>query len=225
VDTTYGELLKIHFERVVKLAEPFAKNPQAENLIHLLKDKIVGDWRDSADGLGGGVTSFNVNASLVPAALASVKRMLRSAPLNGLSSATQIANDAESFAKIWNENSAGFFAVKVSPKQAQQARHDYCKALVLDCRAGGSSQDEAVVFDAVSLDSNRRPIPVMHSDYGFELLFNEPSEVRLKHIASLVAAHPVRSKVSEKNGGGLRPRRSAAYHPPQKAMRTFSSLC
>ena len=190
VDTTYGELLKTHFERVVNLAEPFAKNPQPENLIHLLNDKIVGDWRDSADGLGGGVTSFNVNASLVPAALSSIERVLRTPPLSELESADQLAKQAGEYANIWNKEAAQFFEVRVPSNGARQAQQDYCRKLSLNCPADSlsSSDADAVVFDAVSLDSRRRPIPVLHSDYGFELLFNEPSEVRLRQIAALVAA-------------------------------------
>ncbi len=148
--------------------------------------------------MGGGVTSFSINVSLVPAALVSIERMLRTPPLSGLESADQLARQAAVYAKIWNKKAAKFFEVTVPSNGARQAQQDYCLKLSLNCPADSLSSsntaaeaaadDATVVFDAASLDSRRHPVPVLHSDYGFELLFNQPSEDRLKRIAALVAA-------------------------------------
>src|SRR5205814_10706003 len=47
---------------------PFADAPSAGTLVCLKEGQLVGEWRDSTEGLGLGRTPFNVNVALVPAA-------------------------------------------------------------------------------------------------------------------------------------------------------------
>jgi hypothetical protein len=48
---TWGQLSTINAERVMRLGLPFARNQTKENLVHLLKDQVVGQWRDSTYGM------------------------------------------------------------------------------------------------------------------------------------------------------------------------------
>jgi hypothetical protein len=51
--------------------------------------------------------------------------------------------------------------------------------------------DRAVTFKALSLDASGQPIPVMHSDEGFALLFTMPAPVDLERsVASLMKPFP-----------------------------------
>ncbi len=71
---TYKELAQINAKKIVTLAAPFAApgNQTKENLMHLKDGEIVGEWRDSTYGIGGGRIPFDVNTALVPAALRSI---------------------------------------------------------------------------------------------------------------------------------------------------------
>lgn len=74
---TNGSRLVVNLLHVATTAEPFAQHPSVANLIHLRPGEIVGNWRDSTDGLGGGVYPYDVNAVLVPPRCA---RRTRSSP-------------------------------------------------------------------------------------------------------------------------------------------------
>jgi hypothetical protein len=185
--SSYQNILMTHFSRVVALARPFSLDPVPKNLIHLLPERPVGDWRDSEDGLGGGVVSFNVNASLVPAALNATSSLLRSEPFASMDGSTSLAAEAAAAAAVWSDKAVRFFEVEITPLQAQRQQASYCTALKINCAPSGHG-NAVVTFDAVSLDRSYKPVPVMHSDHGFELLFNVPNEKRLKQIAQQIAA-------------------------------------
>jgi hypothetical protein len=71
---TYTDLALISAEKIMNSTAPFAQ-PGGQikaNLIHLKEGEIVGQWRDSTYGLGGGRIPYDVNTALVPAALRSI---------------------------------------------------------------------------------------------------------------------------------------------------------
>ncbi|SLM38019.1 hypothetical protein LPUS_08075 [Lasallia pustulata] len=61
LNLTYGNLTEINAAKIMRLAAPFAaKGGQKQsNLVHLKSDQIVGQWRDSTYGIGGGRVPFD----------------------------------------------------------------------------------------------------------------------------------------------------------------------
>jgi hypothetical protein len=67
--------LKHLFKYLDRNTKAFADNPVYKNLMRFRKGEKVGEWRDSEDGPGGGVYSFNVNAALFPSALKAMSEL------------------------------------------------------------------------------------------------------------------------------------------------------
>jgi len=193
---TFAQAIEKNIEFVLMAAKPFSENQKARYLVALKKGIPVGDWRDSNDGLGGGRYSYNINAALVPAALTASARLLESKLLCPSADAT-CGELAESQGKI-----AGFMAlawrrarplfnVEVTPARAKSMLAAYGKEQGLDVTSAlealAVQQGAAkLTFSALSLDKNGRPIPVMHSDDGFVLLFGQPEPAELEQIAARV---------------------------------------
>ncbi|MFX6888031.1 hypothetical protein ABTH62_19450, partial [Acinetobacter baumannii] len=72
-----GALLVRNLRFVLAQARPFADAPGKATLIAIKPGRMTGEWRDSNDGLGGGIYPYDVNAALVPAALAAADRLYR----------------------------------------------------------------------------------------------------------------------------------------------------
>jgi hypothetical protein len=76
---TYEALAEVTVSKIMNATAAFAAEggQTRENLIHLREDELVGEWRDSNDGLGGGRIPYNVNAALVPAGLRAIAALSR----------------------------------------------------------------------------------------------------------------------------------------------------
>jgi hypothetical protein len=174
---------------VVQSAEAFAQAPGVARLIGLKPDEIVGDWRDSGTGLGGGHYPYDVNAVLVPAALDAAARLAGSGLLSSYLTASDRAllSGAARMAKVWREQAPPLFTVTLSHSVAANAIEIYADAHgvpaepALDALAPG-----ALRFHALSLSSSGEPIPVMHSDEGFLLLFTDPEPRALDRTVSVL---------------------------------------
>ncbi|HEY8142095.1 MAG TPA: hypothetical protein VIG06_05465 [Kofleriaceae bacterium] len=192
---TFAQAIEKNIEFVFMAAKPFSENRKARYLVALKKGLPVGDWRDSNDGLGGGRYSFNVNVALVPAALAASSRLLQSKLLCPPADATcgELAEAKGKIADVMGlawRRARPLFDVEVPAARARSLITAYAKeqgldpALALDALAG---QGVKIGFPALSLDKNGRPVPVMHSDDGFTLLFGEPDAAELEQIAARVS--------------------------------------
>lgn len=64
---SYADLALLNAEKVMRTAEAFAAEggQTQENLVHLEPRQIVGEWRDSTYGIGGGRIPYDVNTALV----------------------------------------------------------------------------------------------------------------------------------------------------------------
>ena len=192
---TFAQAIDRNIQFVLRSAKPFTENPKARALVGLKKGVPVGDWRDSNDGLGGGRYSYNVNAALIPAALNASARLLQSKLLCPAADATcgELAENqgkiAEVMALAWRR-ARPLFDVELTAARARQLITAYAKeqgvdaTLALDALGG---QGPKLRFPALSLDKYGRPVPVMHSDDGFVLLFGEPEPAELEHIAARVS--------------------------------------
>ena len=174
-----GDDLVSNLKLVISSAEPFAAEQRAANLISLKPGVPVGEWRDSNTGLGGGRYPYDVNAVLVPAALRSAARLYAAGLLD-----PYLSNDdrkifarAAGMADTWARSAPAYFAVNVDHADATRQILAYSATVGVSSRPAAQSLGAAGTrFFAVSLDATGKPIPVMNSDVGFELLFGTPRD-------------------------------------------------
>jgi hypothetical protein len=177
-----GDALRENLDLVVRLAEPFAADPRWTNLIALREGENTGEWRDSEVGLGGGRIPYNVNGILVPAALRAAARLLESPALWGDSAA---ADRARELAAAWDVV-PHMFTVTVPEPRARRRIAARARRAGLDPAPALATLDGPVTFPALALDAQGRPVSVMHSDDGFDLMFGEPTEERLLGAAERI---------------------------------------
>jgi hypothetical protein len=171
---TLGALLARNFAFVAGEARAFSREPAARNLVALKPGFSVGQWRDSEDGLAGGRYAYDVNAVFVPAALEAVARFGESGLLRGYETPAQATalRAVRADAATWSERAPPLFRVDVDAATARAAVARHAKAQGIDATAAlAAIPDSGVRFDALALDKESRPIPVLHSDGGFALLF------------------------------------------------------
>jgi hypothetical protein len=186
---TRGAALVCNLRLVLRAASAFAAEPRAAHLIGLKPGSSVGDWRDSETGLGGGRYPYDVNAVLVPAALEAAAQLATS----GLLSPYLSAGDGPLFARaahlagVWRERAPPFFEVTVTQRVARAAIEAYAAAQGIPpepaLKALGSG---ALRFHAIALDASGAPIPVMHSDEGFALLFAQLDASQVDQAVSVL---------------------------------------
>ena len=190
----FGADLVRNLRFVLQAAAKFADDPRASNLIALKPGFDAGQWRDSNDGLGGGRFPYDINAVFVPAALEAAGRFFASGLLDPYLGATDRAafTRAESMAKVWRARAASLFDVNVPSMTARQDIAGYAAALHLSADAALRSVDNSPLqFHALSLASDTKPIPILHSDEGFELLFGRPSPAALRQaVISVMRPFP-----------------------------------
>ncbi|MEY1593585.1 hypothetical protein AB3K92_32710 [Burkholderia sp. Bmkn7] len=180
---TNGARLVVNLLHVATTAQPFAQQPSVANLIHLRPGEIVGNWRDSTDGLGGGVYPYDVNAVLVPAALRAANAFLARGLLDPYLDAGQratLANTANQ-AATWETQAPPLFQVSVPAAQATADVSAYAPSAGVP---PGAAPSAPMAFYALSLDQQGNPIPVMNSDGGFALLFGTPPDDQLQRIVA-----------------------------------------
>ena len=185
---TLKSRLARNFELVVRQARAFVDDPDRTNLV-AIKDGInVGNWRDSQEGLVGGRYPYDVNAVLLPAALAAIAEIAGSGLLDGHANSLPGRDELLRMARTWEANAAGYFRVSIDAEQAREKLDAYARDNgypPVEAPASGLS------FHAVALDAGFKPIPVMHSDVGADLLFLQRPEPELANIvANLLRPFP-----------------------------------
>jgi hypothetical protein len=177
-----GEDLVRNFANILKLAVPFARHHRARNLIALQHGEYAGDWRDSRDGLGGGRYPYDVNAVLIPAALSAIARLDRSGLLDPYLNRMdrKIFARAGAMARIWRNRAARFFDLRIGHRAARRQIRKYAAALHVPAHAALKSLPHgAMTFHALALDALGRPLPILHSDVAYALLFSYPRAATL----------------------------------------------
>jgi hypothetical protein len=222
---TVGAALVRNFVWLAGSARAFAQASQPANLISLKPGLSYGDWRDSQDGLAGGRYPFDVNVAFVPAALSAIEKFVLSGLLEPYLSPEQrkaLAN-AGNVADIWAREAPALFRVQLSEADARRQVNAYAQELGVSATAALDSLPHGdLVVNAIALDAQYNPIPVVHSDGGFELLLqNPPAEVLEQLVdtmlrpfpaglltdAGLVVANPVFADATRKQQLGR-----TAYH-------------
>jgi hypothetical protein len=178
----YANAVARNLAYVLDRARPYAERPGVDTLIALKEGMNVGEWRDSEMGLGGGRIAYNVNAALVPAALRAAALLYRHPAIND----AERADDAERLAKAW----AGVgerFRVEIPRAKAEARLRAYAEEIGVPIEpALESLVDEPVTFPALALDGAGKPLPILHSDDGFVLVFGEPDREALRDIADRI---------------------------------------
>lgn len=170
----HGAALVRNLRLVLTSAAAFGEDPARARLIGLKPGYPVGEWRDSERGLGGGRYPYDVNAVLVPAALTAAARLEESgllAPYLKTSDRALFAHAAH-LAQIWRARAPPLFEVTIPNQAAAAAVYSYAtaeKVAALPAIAALGADD--LHFHALALDGTGTPIPVLHSDEGFALLF------------------------------------------------------
>lgn len=185
---TARTLLLRNLRFVVEAARPFAAAPGWQNLIALLSDRQNGQWRDSHEGLGGGRYAYDVNAVLVPASLDAAARMAASGLLGELSGEDRaILAEAEALARVWRQQAPGMFRVSTAASDARAAVTAYARSLGVPAEPALSALGQAdLEYHAIALDAEGKPVPIIHSDEGFALLFTDPAPADLDVIVTSV---------------------------------------
>lgn len=191
---TVGAALVRNFCWVAQSARSFARKPQAANLISLKQGVGVGQWRDSEDGLGGGRYPYDVNAVFVPAAMGAIEKFVLSGVLQSYLSKEQresLAN-AGGAAVVWAREAPKLFRVQLRDAEARRHIAAYAADLgVSPAQALSALPSGEVVVNALALDAQYKPIPVVHSDGGFALLFQDPPQEQVEElVASMLRPFP-----------------------------------
>lgn len=171
---SYAEKLRRNAAFVLRQSAAFAAEPRFENMIALQEGSPVGEWRDSHEGLGHGRYAYNVNAVFVPSALEAIAALAQAGVLTGF-------DDAGAHAATWRSHAPRLFALSIDAAEARTRITRYAQHQQITAEAA-LSQDEGaqdIRFYAIALDAAGQPIPVLHSDAGFALLFGHPSEDEL----------------------------------------------
>lgn len=185
---TVRALLLRNLRFVIAAARPFAQAPGWQNMIALKPGRENGQWRDSNEGLGGGRYAYDVNAVLVPAALDAAARLSASGLLGDISAEDRaMLGEAESMAQIWREKAPAMFRVSASAGEARAAVTAYAGALGVPAEPALAALGEGdLAYHAIALDAEGRPVPIIHSDEGFALLFTDPAPADLEVIVTSV---------------------------------------
>ncbi|HZT04479.1 MAG TPA: hypothetical protein VFA39_19685 [Steroidobacteraceae bacterium] len=187
-----GAALVKNLRYVVQRAAAFAKAPEVAHLIGLKPGVPVGDWRDSGTGLGGGRYPYDVDAVLVPSALEATARLVESGLLSPYLTASDrtLFSGAAQMASIWRKRAPQLFDVTLSHSVAANAIEIYADSQGVSSQSGLAALGAGPLrFHALALAASGEPIPVMHSDEGFLLLFEDPEPEALDRIVS-VAMRP-----------------------------------
>ncbi|PVH77229.1 hypothetical protein DL98DRAFT_638788 [Cadophora sp. DSE1049] len=184
---TYRELAQISANKVVSTSAPFAApgNQTIDNLIHLKPNEIVGEWRDSTYGIGGGKIPFDVNAALVPAALRSIAKLATAGILNFNATVVDL------YAQVWEDSTLQFFEISLPADTARDRVEAYASSSeTSDLPSQSSTIDSDVTFYGLALDGNNNlsNVAVMNTDTCFHLfMLNTTNQSQLTTFINATA--------------------------------------
>ena len=184
---TRGAALAQNLRYVVRSAAAFGAAPRARQLISLKPGIAVGDWRDSENGLGGGRYPYDVNAVLVPAALEAAAELRDSGLLARYLRAGDDAllAQAADLARTWRARVPRLFEVAIAhdPAAGEVTRYAASQGIAAQPALAALGSGE-LRFHALALDASGAPIPVMHSDEGFALLFADLDAMQVEEAVT-----------------------------------------
>jgi hypothetical protein len=190
-----GQTLVRNLHLIVANAARFVAQPRYSNLISLKAGRATGQWRDSEDGIAGGRYPYDVNAILMPAALAATAHLLDSGLLDPFLAPAdrELLAHAATFAALWQQRAPDLFNVTLDNQTARAAVDSYARQTGVPAEAAlASLGGDRFSFHAISLDASGKPLPVLNSDEGFELLFATPTAANLdRDVRSVMRPFPL----------------------------------
>ncbi|KAL4733653.1 hypothetical protein BDV11DRAFT_213552 [Aspergillus similis] len=177
---TYGELALRNARRVMRLAAPFVANPVKENLIHLKPKEVVGQWRDSTYGLGGGRIPYDVNTALVPAALRAISALARGGVFG---TEKRCQRSRLLIITLLSQ-------VMIPEETAKHLVQSYTNRTKFDGPSQANSIDDDIHFHAVALDGNNNlsHVEIMNTDDCFRhFLLNTTNQAQLTAFVNQTA--------------------------------------
>jgi hypothetical protein len=181
---SFGDLARLNAERIMRFAAPFAApgGQTQENLIHFKDGIVVGQWRDSEYGIGGGRIPYDVNTALVPAALRAI------AALSRFNSSIYAGHEdwadlADKYAQVWEDATLPLFQVTIPAEEARKRLESF--TALSEFYKGPSHADTIdhdVTFYGLALQGfNDLPkVDVMNTDDCFRLfLLNTTNDAQL----------------------------------------------
>ncbi|HSY04750.1 MAG TPA: hypothetical protein VK803_02320 [Steroidobacteraceae bacterium] len=184
-----GAALVENLRFVLQSAAAFGRAPDTQHLIGLKPGFNVGDWRDSESGLGGGRYPYDVNAVLIPAALAAAAQLNDSGLLLPYLTPDDrtLFGGAAQLASTWRTRAPPLFDVDIPRTVALSAIESYAASQAIAPQpALAALGDGALRFHALALAASGAPIAVMHSDEGFALLFAELDAQQLERALTVL---------------------------------------
>lgn len=173
---SFAEMVERNLELVVARASPYADS----GALVAVRSK-VGQWRDSLEGLGGGRFPYDVNVVLVPAALRAAARL---GPLLGRAT---LAGEAARLLGAWRDVGE-HFEVELAQGEAQERLDAFCAERGFE----RTLLDGPLGFPALALDDAGAPIPILHSDESFALIFDQPpAEPLVGSVERMLRPFPV----------------------------------
>ena len=187
---TYSHLAQLTAEKLMTIAAQYASpgNQTSANLAHLKSDQIVGQWRDSTYGIGGGRIPYDVNTALMPAALHSISALAAAGIYPNHT--TDWPTLAASYAQIWEDTTLSFFEITLPQSEAQSRLQTYVNRSSFPGPDQSSQIDNDVTFHALSLDGydNLTQVAVMNTDDCFRLfLLNTTNQTQLTSFVNQTA--------------------------------------
>lgn len=178
---TYRELALRNAQHVMRSSAAFAApgGQQKKNLIHLEKDQIVGEWRDSTYGIGGGRIPYDVNTGLVPAALNSISALSNA---GFFPEHPEWKSTAGEYARVWEDETLQFFEVTVPEAEAKSLLQSYVDKVGDGFPSEASSITSDVVFHGLALNgyNDTAIVKVMNTDDCFRMyLLNTTNQAQL----------------------------------------------
>ncbi|BFZ61702.1 hypothetical protein YB2330_002777 [Saitoella coloradoensis] len=172
---TYQSLIIRNAQLIMNSTAPFVSTQSKDNLIHLREGQIVGQWRDSTYGIGGGRVPYDVNTALVPAALRAIGRLARVGFIgHGMTG-------------------IGFFRVNMTQEESMSRLAGYVNASSF---AGPDNAEligsDGVTFHGLALDGNNNQsvVEVMNSDDCFRhFLLNTTNDDQLTSFMNQTASN------------------------------------
>jgi hypothetical protein len=188
---TYGKLATLNAEKIMNATAAFAApgGQVKENLIHLKEDEVVGEWRDSTYGLGGGRIPYDVNTAIVPAGLHAVAAL---AEAGFFPDHYDWSLKAAEYAKIWEDKTLHFFEVEIPKDEAQSLVDEYVSSNNFPFPSNSENISTSVRFHGLSLNGNNDQsiVRVMNTDDCFRhFLLNTTNQAQLSSFISQTADH------------------------------------
>jgi hypothetical protein len=186
---TFAQLALLNAERIMNYTKAFAGqgNQTVDNLLHILPGQVVGNWRDSTYGIGGGQIPFDVNTALAPAALRAIGALSRAGTYPSHPEWNTLADE---YAQIWEDDTLSFFNNSISVSTAGTNLKTYSNMTGIPGPVPNVTQD--VNFFSISLlgNNNLSNVAVMHTDDCFRLyLLNTTNQSQLSDFLSQTADH------------------------------------